>query len=73
MGGEREKLYQPFVEAENVRRLYRLKLLTGRPMTRLINEAIEFYDLHLRKIPVTREVTQDYDRECGDGDNSWSV
>jgi hypothetical protein len=45
---KREKLYQPFVEAENVRKLYRLKLITGKPMTTLINEAIPFYDEHVR-------------------------
>jgi hypothetical protein len=45
---KREKLYQPFVEAENVRRLYRLKVLTGKPMTVLINEAIPYYDEHVR-------------------------
>lgn len=45
---QREKLYQPFVEAENVRKLYRLKVLTRKPMTTLINEAIEFYDEHVR-------------------------
>ena len=44
----REKLYQPFVEAENVRRLYRLKLLTGKHMTTLINEAIQLYDDQVR-------------------------
>lgn len=44
----RSKLYQPFVEEENVRRLYRLKLLTGKPMTRLINEAVQYYDQQLR-------------------------
>jgi len=41
---EREKLYQPFVLAENVRLLYRLKLTTGEPMTVLINRAIQEYD-----------------------------
>ena len=45
---KRERLYQPFVEAENVRRLYRLKILTGKPMTTLINEAIQFYDEYVR-------------------------
>lgn len=48
MNGKRERLYQPFIKGENVRRLYRLKLLTGRAMTTLINEAIPFYDQHLR-------------------------
>lgn len=48
MGKKRERLYQPFVEAENVRRLYRLKLLTGKYMTTLINEAIPFYDEQVR-------------------------
>ena len=48
MRSDRERLYQPFVEAENVRRLYKLKLLTGRYMTTLINEAVRFYDDYMR-------------------------
>ena len=55
LGGHRERLYQPFVEADNVRRLYRLKQLTGRPMTNLINEAIRFYDDMLRERPEYRQ------------------
>ena len=73
----REKLYQPFVEAENVRRLYKLKLITGRYMTTLINEAIQFYDEHVRAeldeqaletadaLERLRRVLRDYDERHG--------
>ena len=40
---DREKLYQPFVVAENIRRLYKIKIATGKCMTKLINEAVELY------------------------------
>ena len=40
---KRVKLYQPFVEAENVRKLYELKTRSGKPMTVLINEAVVAY------------------------------
>lgn len=34
-------LYQPRIQDKNVRRLYRLKVETGIPMTRLVNTIIE--------------------------------
>jgi predicted DNA-binding protein len=40
---KQEKLYQPHVKAEHVRRLYQLKVKTGKPMTILINEAVAAY------------------------------
>ena len=63
VGDKRERLYQPFVEAENVRRLYRLKQLTRRPMTSLINEAIGFYDDFPRERGA-RDGDERYGTEC---------
>jgi hypothetical protein len=36
-------MYQPVMSEENVRRLYRLKLKKGRPMTKLINQILNEY------------------------------
>jgi len=36
-------MYSPKITEENVRRLYRLKLLEHKPITRLANEAISAY------------------------------
>ena len=36
-------MYQPEVKEELIRKLYQLKLVEKRPMTKLINEAVEQY------------------------------
>ena len=36
-------MYQPEVKEELIRKLYQLKLVEKRPMTKLINEALEQY------------------------------
>lgn len=36
-------LYQPAIKDELIRKLYQLKLKEKRPMTKLINEAVEQY------------------------------
>lgn len=80
-----EKLYQPFVEAENVRILYRLKLLTGKYMTTLINEAIQFYDEQVRAqidgedlrtadaLENLRRVLREYDERHGESSQLSSL
>lgn len=36
-------MYQPSIKDEQVRKLYQLKLVEKRPMTKLIQEAVEYY------------------------------
>jgi len=48
-------MYQPEVKEELIRKLYQLKLVEKRPMTKLINEAVEQY--LSTKQPIKLEVT----------------
>ena len=40
-------MYQPRISDENIRSLYQLRILLGKPMTRVLNEILkEYFSLH---------------------------
>lgn len=40
-------MYQPKISDDNIRSLYQLRILLGKPMTRVLNEILkEYFSLH---------------------------
>ena len=63
--GTDENLYQPKIHSDKIRGLYQLKVLTGLPMTVLVDQAIaEFLENY--GITEARMVSENNDRESTD-------
>jgi hypothetical protein len=54
--GSDENLYQPKIHSEKIRALYRLKELTGLPMTVLVDMAISSFLDDRSKVAETKQI-----------------
>ena len=51
-------MYQPEITEENIRKLYRMKLMERRPMTKLINQILDdFFSIYDHNTTERRETT----------------
>jgi hypothetical protein len=60
-----ENLYQPKIHSDKIRGLYQIKLLTGIPMTVLVDQAISEF-LESYGITESRKISENDDRERTD-------